>query len=231
MPEHPDVARLRLVYQERKYRLTGAGLYSWFNPANLFLLQQRQRSLLRCLKRSGFNDISKPTILEVGCGHGGVLTEFLGFGASPSHLFGIDLLADRLADAHRRLPACGLANADGQSLPFPAATFDLVLQFTALSSVLDPLVRRNICLDMFRVLKPGGLILSYDFWLNPTNPQTRGMRPKEIRQLFPGCRFEFQRITLAPPITRKLVNISWTLCLILEKLKLLNTHYLVAISS
>jgi len=55
---------------------------------------------------------------------------------------------------------------------------------TAISSILDPEIRRNICADMQRVLrspdpasgKPGGMILWYDFWLNPTNPQTRGVR-------------------------------------------------------
>jgi len=65
--------------------------------------------------------------------------------------------------------------------------------------------------------------------LNPTNPQARGIRPKEIKRLFPDCRYEFQRITLAPPITRKLASISWGLCLFLESLKIFNTHYLVAI--
>jgi hypothetical protein len=82
---------------------------------------------------------------------------------------------------------------------------------------------------MMRVVKRNGLILSYDFWLNPSNPQTRGLRPDEIRRLFPGCRFEFHRITLAPPIARRLVPASWLLCAFLEKLKIFNTHYLVAI--
>jgi hypothetical protein len=36
-------------------------------------------------------------------------------------------------------------------------------------------------------------------WLNPTNPQTRGIRPAEIRRLFPDCKYHFERITLTPP--------------------------------
>jgi hypothetical protein len=82
---------------------------------------------------------------------------------------------------------------------------------------------------MLRIVKPGGLVLSYDFWLNPSNPQTRGIRPAEIKQLFPNCQHEFHRITLAPPITRRLASISWGLCLFLESLKIFNTHYLVTI--
>ena len=69
----------------------------------------------------------------------------------------------------------------------------------------------------------------YDFWLNPTNPQTRGIRPAEIRRLFPNCRYEFHKITLAPPIARRVVPISWMLALFLESLKIFNSHYLVAI--
>lgn len=149
----------------------------------------------------------------MGCGGGGVLTEYFGFGALPEKLYGVDLLFDRLAHAHHRLPASGLVNADGQSLPFPFHSFDLVIQSTAVSSILDPEVRRHICADMLRVVKPGGLILSYDFWLNPTNPQTRGIRPAEIKRLFPNCRYQFRKITLAPPIARKLASVSWGLLL------------------
>jgi hypothetical protein len=103
------------------------------------------------------------------------------------------------------------------------------MQFTALSSILDPDIRRNICVDMMRVVRPDGLILSYDFWLNPTNPQTREVRPAEIRRLFPGCRFDFHRITLAPPIARRSVPISWLLSAFLEKLTPFNSHYLISI--
>jgi ubiquinone/menaquinone biosynthesis C-methylase UbiE len=165
----------------------------------------------------------------MGCGGGGVLTEYLGFGASPENLFGIDLLFDRLLHAHHRLPGSGFSNADGQSLPYPSKTFDLVLQYTAISSILDPEIRLNICAELLRVLKSGGMILWYDFWLNPTNPQTRGIRPSEIRRLFPGCRFKFHRITLAPPIARRLVPISWQLSALLEKLTVFNSHYLAVI--
>jgi hypothetical protein len=62
------------------------------------------------------------------------------------------------------------------------------------------------------------MILWYDFWLNPSNLQTKGFRPAEIKRLFPTCRFEFQRLTLAPPLARRLVPFSWLLAALLEKL-------------
>ena len=224
-----DITRLRAEYEDRKRRLAGSDRYSWFNRANLFTIHERQQVVLSALMRHGFVDLPKRKILELGCGGGGVLAEYLAIGASSCNLFGVDLLPDRLSQAHHWLTGPGLANADGQSLPFPSHVFDLVIQYTALSSILDPDIRRNICAEMLRVLNPDGLILSYDFWLNPTNPQTRGIRPLEIRYLFPGCRFEFHRVTLAPPIARGLVHVSWLLCAFLERLKILNTHYLVVI--
>ncbi|MGB2964130.1 MAG: class I SAM-dependent methyltransferase [Anaerolineales bacterium] len=224
-----DITRLQNEYEDRKHCLAENDVYSLFNKANLFIVQQRQREVLTTLKENCITDFSKLLILEMGCGGGGVLTEHLGFGASPENLFGVDLLFDRLLHAHQKLPSSGFANADGQSLPYSSKTFDLVLQYTAISSILNADLRRKICADMLRVLKPGGLIISYDFWLNPTNKQTRGLRLNEIRSSFPGCQIRYKKITLAPPIARRLVPISWLLSAFLEKLTIFNTHYLVVI--
>ena len=224
-----ELDRIHLEYEDRKRRLAGSDIYSHFNPSYLFMIQERQRAVLDSLKRAGFLALPNLKMLEIGCGGGRVLAEYLSLGVPSSHMYGVDLLPDRLADAHNWLPGSGFANADGQYLPFPAQSFDLVIQYTAISSILDPDIRRNVCADMLRVVKPGGLILSYDFWLNPANPQTRGLRPSEIRRLFPGCRFTFDRITLAPPIARRLVRVSWLFCAFLEKVRIFNTHYLVSI--
>ncbi len=229
MNQPDDLARLRSEYADRARRFAGRDDYSAFNRANLFTIQSRQRAVVEALRRQGLTDLSRLRVLEMGCGGGGVLTEFLALGARPASLFGVDLLFDRLASACERLPGSRFVNADGSRLPFPARSFDILLQFTALSSILDADLRRGICRDLLRVLKPSGLILWYDFWLNPTNPQTRGIRPAEIKQLFPNCRCEFRKITLAPPIARKLAPVSWGLCYLLESLKIFNTHYLAAI--
>ena len=220
---------MRAEYAERARQLDKTDRYSLFNLAQLFSIQQRQCAILRMLRKYGFTDSAGLKILEMGCGGGGVLVEFLNVGASPGNLYGVDLLSDRLVHAHQRLPGSCLINADGQLLPFSSQSFDLVMQFTALSSLLDPDISGNVCRDMLRVLRTSGLILWYDFWLNPTNPQTRGIRPAEIRRLFPNCMYEFHKITLAPPIARRIVPVSWILALLLEKQKVFNSHYLVAI--
>jgi SAM-dependent methyltransferase len=224
-----DLDRLRAEYAARERRLADSELYSPFNSAYLFTIQQRQRAVLGLLKKHELISLDSKRILELGCGRGGVLHEFLGFGASPGLLHGTELLPDRVAQAHDTLPNIPLTCADGQHLPYASKSFDLVLQYTVFSSVLDPLIKKNLAREMVRVLRPGGLIVWYDFWLNPTNKQTRGIRPTEVRNLFPACRFDFRRITLAPPITRRLARFSWPACFLLEATKVFNTHYLVAI--
>ena len=224
-----DIARLKDEYEDRKHRFVNRDVYSWFNQGNLFALYQRQRALLKALRKIGIADLSDLMICEMGCGGGGVLTEFLNYGAMPKKLFGIDLLIDRLAEAQLKLPATNFVNANGQNFPFASRSFDFVLQYTALSSILDSRLRVEIARDMLRIVKPGGVIISYDFWINPTNAQTRGIPPSEIRGLFQNCTFEFHKITLAPPIARRLVPISWGLAWLLESFRVFNTHYLIMI--
>ena len=218
-----------MEYDQRATRLAGSGMYSYFNQTNLFFLQQRERQLTQLLKAIRFDNFSYKRILEIGCGGGGVLLNFLSYGAHSEQLFGIDLLHERLRSASAQLAGSKFANADGQKLPFLPDEFDLLLQFTAFSSVLDQQVKQNMATEMLRVLKPDGAILWYDFWLNPTNRHTRGIRPAESRRLFPNGRLEFRRITLAPPLTRRLIHLSWILCQALEKITLFNTHYLALI--
>lgn len=224
-----DLNRLRTEYANRKRRLSDSNRYSSFNPANLFTLQQRQRAIVQLLRRHGVTRLDHQRIFELGCGTGGVLLEFLGYGATPAALHGADLLPDRVLCAHMRLPHLPLTCADGQYLPYATGAFDLVLQCTAFSSILDNTIKINLAREMLRVLKPTGMIVWYDFWFNPTNAHTRGIRPTEIRRLFQNCQLEFCRVTLAPPLARRLVPFSWLLCAGLEKLKVFNTHYLVAI--
>ena len=57
-------------------------------------------------------------ILEVGCGTGFWLRDFLKWGARPENVVGVDLLASRLSEARRLCPerlslVCGSASALG----------------------------------------------------------------------------------------------------------------------
>jgi len=150
-------------------------------------------------------------------------------GASPARLHGVDIIEERVAKALQVLPTSQILCAPGDDLPYPADRFDIVLQYTVLSSVLDTTTRHRVAREMVRVLKPDGIILSYDFWLNPTNRQTIGLRKREVRSLFPGSTIDFHRLTLAPPIARRIIGAPWDIFMLLERLALLNSHYLSVI--
>jgi hypothetical protein len=61
---------------------------------------------------------------------------------------------------------------------------------------------------------------------NPRNRNVAGIRASEIRALFPGCTVDLHSVTLAPPLARAIVPLSWAGALMLESLPFLRTHYL-----
>jgi ubiquinone/menaquinone biosynthesis C-methylase UbiE len=215
------------IFQAYARRQSGE-LYSMFNPGNLFMVQGRERQVLNLLKLHGFANLEEKRILEVGCGAGFWLREFIKWGANPANLTGIDLLPDRIAHAKQVCPeSITLICGDAAKLDFPEASFDLVVLSTVFTSILDYGMKQRIAHEVKRVLKTGGLIFWYDFHVNnPRNPDVRGVGRKEICNLFHGCHIKLQRITLAPPISRFLAPYSFLLCNLLEKAPFLCTHYL-----
>ena len=161
---------------------------------------------------------------------GGQLREFVQWGAKPENLYGIDLLKDRIKKAKEINPNINFICDNAENLDFLDKNFDIVLQSTCFTSIFDLEMKKSIAKEMLRVLKDEGIILWYDFrYNNPKNPDVKGIEKKEIKGLFPDCRYDFNLITLAPPIVRKLAPISLFLCEILEKIPFLRTHYLVVI--
>jgi len=219
-----EEARIRAAYSQRQ----DGALYSWFNPGHLFIVQERERRVLQLLSRYGCIPLFTKRILEIGCGTGYWLREFVKWGARPEYITGVDLLPDRVAEARRLSPTtvtiqCGSAT----KLDFPDGSFDLILQSTVFTSVLDHGTKQQLASEMLRVLKTGGFIIWYDYHVNnPRNPNVSGVKKREIFQLFPRCRIELHRITLAPPLARRLAPYSWIGCHLLEAIPWLCTHYL-----
>jgi ubiquinone/menaquinone biosynthesis C-methylase UbiE len=232
-PLHPEAvaaeeARIRTVYEKRKDRAGYASLYSRFNPGQLFMIQEQERRMLSLLRDYGCQDLKSKKLLEIGCGSGHWLREFIQWGALPENVVGIDLLEDRVAEARRLCPsAAKIECKSAVKLEFPDESFDLVLQSTVFTSILDSSLRQQIASEMMRVLKRDGLILWYDYHVNnPRNSDARGVKRREIHKLFSGCGVELRRITLLPPLARLLAPYSYLTCYLLEKVPALCTHYL-----
>jgi len=137
------------------------------------------------------------------------------------------LLEDRIEKAKYLSPNINFTCGNAANLPYADKFFDIVMQFTMFTSILDSLMKQRIAREMLRVLKPHGIILWYDYHVNnPRNPDVRGLKKKEIYQLFPDCKIYLKRITLASPISRLIAPYSYLLCYMLESMKFFNTHYL-----
>ena len=220
-----EQTRLAEVYGDRARRLP-ADYYSPFHPGNLFILQGRERAWLRLLARVGLTELSACQILDLGCGTGGDLRRFLELGALPENLHGVDLLSERLERARALSPQLHFERADAQELPFAEASFDLVLQSTAFSSIVDPDIRLRVAAEALRVLKPGGVLLWYDMRVtDPRNPDLVPMTSREIARLFPTCERHLEAVTLLPPVARRLAPRAWRLCTLLEAVPALRSHY------
>jgi len=227
-----EAERIRAAYARREEQGL-EGRYSYWEPANLYLYQGRERALVSLLADAGLLPMTNLRVLDVGCGEGAVLRDLLRFGARPENMVGVDLLVSRLARARALNAGMAFVVADAADLPYPDAGFDLLLAFTLLSSIVDVEVRGAAASEMLRVLRPGGVLIIYDFWVNPRNPDVRPLRRAEVRRLFPGCAFNWRRVTLAPPLLRLLAGSApggWVACYLLEKLPFLCTHFLVTIT-
>jgi SAM-dependent methyltransferase len=221
-----ELERIRQEYARREREIP-CDAYSLARPAILFAYAERIRHVIRVLDQEGMYPPSGLDICEVGCGNGQWLLDLVNWGADPARVAGMDLHPGRIEEARRRLPAADLRVGDAADLPWPARSFDLVLQSTVFTSILDSGLKQRIAAGMLRILRPGGVIVWYDFFRNnPWNPNVRGVGAGEIRRLFPGCRVELRRVALAPPVARVVAPASWILALALAKLPFLRTHYL-----
>jgi ubiquinone/menaquinone biosynthesis C-methylase UbiE len=216
--------RIRTVYAARsdpEREQLGAG--------DRFIHEERDRAVAELLAESGLLPLGGRRVLEVGCGDGRVLALFRELGADEQLMAGIDLLPDRLARAAVELPRADLRVGSATELPWHDREFDIVLQFTMLSSVIEPDERRRCCKEMRRLLKPvkpGGAIMSYDFVWNPLNRDTRGVTRGELAELFPDARISGRRLTLIPPLARAVAPISTRVAEGLAKVPALRSHYL-----
>lgn len=204
-------------------RRGGAGRYSMLQPDVWQSHQERQREVLRLFARLGWRELGQRRLFEVGCGAGGNLLDFLRMGFAPQHLGGVELLPERLALARRVLPSSLVLHAgDALQAQVPEGSQDVVFQSTVFSSLLDDAFQQQLATAMWRWVKPGGGVLWYDMRVdNPANPDVRGLPASRLAALFPQGRVQARRVTLAPPLARRLPAAAYPL---FNALPLLRSH-------
>lgn len=150
-----ELDRIRSAYQERDAAADTP--YRWDNPGYVTYMQELERSLLRAFADADVA-LAGARVLDVGCGSGYFLHRLREYGAGECH--GIDLMENRVEAGRERYPSLHLQTGSATDLPFGDGAFDLVTQFTCLSSILEPAVRSTVAAEMRRVTR--GWILSYD---------------------------------------------------------------------
>jgi ubiquinone/menaquinone biosynthesis C-methylase UbiE len=159
MENSQEIERIKEVYRIRKEKIS-AHQYSYFNSPHLYIVQSRERAFLNALVKNGIASLKAMKILDVGCGTGSQLRNLVQYGAMPENCFGIDLLQDRIEIARRYLaPEINIRCGNAENLPYGNDFFDIVIQFTVFTSILDKNMEKNIAAEMLRVLKPKGIII------------------------------------------------------------------------
>ncbi|MCK5124889.1 MAG: class I SAM-dependent methyltransferase [candidate division Zixibacteria bacterium] len=218
--------RMAGVYRDREGM---ESRYSLKNPGNYFnfklLLKELDNSFAEMpTKRSSIQ------LLDIGSGELLIPELMIDLGINRSSCLATDILHWRLVEGKKQNRDIMAVTADSSQMPFESNSFDVVSQFTLLTSVLDDSIRRKIASEMLRVLKPGGYILWYDFrYNNPGNPHTRAIGKKELASLFPEQTIDISSVTLIPPLARKVPVRLIPLLKFLHIIPMLRSHYLALI--
>ncbi len=222
---------LKERYARRKTRSLEI-IYDPLSPAFFMGQQEKQRALVRLIKQERLYPVSDKKVLEIGCGSGGNLLDLLRLGFLPENLVGNELLEERSEMARHLLPtATKILCGDASKLTLPHESFDVVFQSTVFTSILDDDFQKKLADVMWSLVKPGGGVIWYDFTFNnPANPDVKGIPVKKIRRLFPQGRIKTWRLTLAPPISRRVTRIHPNLYTVFNSLIFLRTHVLCWIS-
>jgi SAM-dependent methyltransferase len=184
------------------------------DPLELFYRLGRLSAIGRLL-RDADTQLDDVEILDVGCGYGRSLVDLLVLGADTGRLHGIDVLPDRVDRLRRFFPTADVRVGDARDLPWPSGTFHLITQFTALSSIPTTEDRRLVIAEIRRVLRPGGLFLSWDliarFGESPT-----GLSRRTLADLCAVPVTNARATGLDPRLAGRLIRIAPYLARVLE---------------
>jgi ubiquinone/menaquinone biosynthesis C-methylase UbiE len=218
--------RLRTVYLSEKFR----SRHRSADVGNQYLASARWDAFLTAVRRSLDPSMSGGAYLEVGSGVGVGLERVSATGIGFRSVAGVDFLLEHLQEGKTVHPGMHMVCADGLLMPFAAASFDVVTQIMMLSSVLDPQARCSIGAEMLRVLKPGGVLISFDLRYPQLPPRHRiALGLRGLREVFPRLSMRSSTNTLLPPLARLLAPRSIGLCRLLEKIPFLRAFRVAVI--
>jgi len=196
-----ELEKVKSRYEKRKLNTTAiSGKNAIFVE---FVKNEREKVYSDVLNRFA-KDVANALIIEIGAGTGGNISFFMKYGFQKQNIYANELLEDRFQELKKNYPEINIFPGDARELPF-TDKFDVVFQSTVFTSILDFSFKKELASKMWKMVKPGGIILWYDFiYNNPKNKDVKGISRAEIGELFPGKIVESHSVTLAPPIGRRI---------------------------
>lgn len=222
-----EVKAIRQRYERRK-NLPEKSLYSPLRASQYMYQQEIERGLINWINECGIAPVAEKRLLEIGCGDGTNLLELIKLGFEPENLVGNELLEERCQRSIHLLPAATqILTGDASSLELDESSFDIVLQYTVFTSILDRDFQQRLANRVWSLVKPGGGVLWFDFVFdNPNNTDVKGVPIRRIHELFPDSEIKTWRLALAPPIARLVTRIHPSLYNMFNLTPLLRTHLL-----
>lgn len=216
-PERLEHERTAEIYGRYARDRARRRRWSPANPGNQAIQADLRAAIGEVLPASG-------AVLDVGCGTGWLL-ETLAHHNPALALYGVDLLADRVDAAHRRVPSARVTQGSALALPAATASVDAVTFITVLSSLRGRSDRRAALAEARRVVRPGGVVVVWEPRVPTPNRRTCHVPVREVREALAPCSLARRSITLLPPLARRLP--SARAYAVLSQVSALRTHRLI----
>lgn len=208
---------------DKYYEKYGAGRNDLLaNPEVTFQAFALDRANIRALRGLKL-DREKTKILDVGCGSGTSLLQFLRLGFPPANLTGVDSDRARIEEARERFPNVCFECESAESLSFADSAFDLVFESTLFMMLTSESLARAVAAEMLRVTRPGAHVMLADWrYAEPRSQDHRAVSAKRIRSLFEvGIATDVvarERGALVPPLGRVLSRVAPPLYFVVQTL-------------
>lgn len=196
-----EAEKIKGRYEKRRNNYAGKNENAVFIEN---VIKERETVYSKILKEH-FSETDKLKFIEIGAGEGANIDFFRSLKIKDENIVAAELLPERAATLHEKYPKITVSEGDALQLNFENS-FDIVFQSLVFTSILDPDFKKKLAAKMWSMLKPGGIILWYDFkFNNPANTDVKGVGKNEIRSLFAELgEIDFYYVTLAPPVGRRI---------------------------
>jgi SAM-dependent methyltransferase len=162
-----DIERIKTVYEGK-----GEGREPFWSPQNWgplipeiqFGEGQFRDLLIEALREHGLktSDMADLSVIELGCGWGRNLHQFVELGIAARNIAGVDLIEHFIAFGRSQNPALNIAVGDATRTGFGDSAFDVVLLHTVLSAITDRDLHAKLLREAKRLVKPAGLVIVFD---------------------------------------------------------------------